>query len=231
MGKIDLNDITGRIVQYYDPEKIILFGSHEINSTKETGDIDLFIVKNTEKRPIERQIEVENIFCDRSMPLDLVVYTPEEISFLFSLGSPFIEEVMETGRLLYMRKVTEAWIKDAEEELDSAIILLEHEKYRGACYHSQQCAEKGLKAIILETGVKPERTYDIVELLNKVITLGFAAGISVEEAVFLNSIYKGRYPTEQGLLPHGEPLLKDAERAVAAGGKLICELKKLAANS
>lgn len=47
-----------------------------------------------------------------------------------------------------MRKTTAIWIKDAEEELDSALILYEHEKYRPACYHVQQCVEKGLKALL-----------------------------------------------------------------------------------
>jgi hypothetical protein len=30
----------------------------------------------------------------------------------------------------------------------------------------------------------------------------------------LNSIYRGRYPAEEGLLPHGEPLDEDARRAL-----------------
>jgi len=38
--------------------------------------------------------------------------------------------------------------------------------------------------------------------------------LSVDDAVFLNSIYKGRYPTEEGLLPHGEPTQEEAERAI-----------------
>ena len=51
-----------------------------------------------------------------------------------------------------MRKATGSWIKEAKDEFDSAIILYEHEKYRGACFHSQQAVEKGLKALILEKG-------------------------------------------------------------------------------
>ena len=34
--------------------------------------------------------------------------------------------------------------------------------------------------------------------------------------VFIDNIYRGRYTEEAGLLPHGEPDHKDAERAVAA---------------
>lgn len=174
----------------------------------------MFIIKDTDKKIIERVSDVEKLLSDRLLPLDISVYTSQEVRFLYSIGSPFIEEVIEKGRLLYMRKATNSWIKDAEDELDSATILLKHGKYRGACYHSQQCVDKGLKAAILERGKKPGRIHDIVELRNTVMKLEWESMLSVDDAVFLNSIYKGRYPTEEGLLPHGEPTQEEAGRAM-----------------
>jgi predicted nucleotidyltransferase len=159
LNKVDavlrtLKDISDRLVKYYDPERIILFGSYGEKRLKNGNDIDLLIIKQTDKRLIERQMEVERILCDRLLPLDIIVYTSEEVRFLYSIGSPFVEEVMEKGRVLYIRKMTMAWIKDAQEELDSAVILHEHKKHRSACYHSEQCVEKRLKAVILERGYK-----------------------------------------------------------------------------
>ncbi len=91
--------------------------------------------------------------------VDIDVYTPDEVRHLFSLGSPAVLEVMEKGRLLHMRKSTAAWIRDSQEELETASILREHRKFRGACFHSQQCVEKGLKALLLERGKsRPART-------------------------------------------------------------------------
>lgn len=209
-----IEEIKTRLVESYNPDRIILFGSHAAGRPQDESDIDLLILKDTKDRPIDRRVQVEKILADRSMPLDIVVYTPQEIRYLFSMGSSFIEEIIETGRVLYMRKSTENWIKDAEDELSSALILLEHEKFKGVCYHSQQCVEKALKALIIEKGNKPEKTHDIVELLNKVEQMGWKVDLSVDDAVFLNSIYKGRYPTEEGLLPHGEPTKSDAEMAV-----------------
>jgi len=147
-----LKDITNRIIEYYKPEKIILYGFYGTQRRKKDSDIDLFIIKDTDKKIIERVSEVERLFSDRLLPLDIRVYTSQEVRFLYSIGSPFIEEVIEKGRLFYMRKAVNSWIKDAEDELDSATILLKHGKYRGACYHSQQCVKKGLKALILEKG-------------------------------------------------------------------------------
>lgn len=222
-----IDEIKARLVESYNPERIILFGSHAKGDAGEKSDIDLFILKDTEDRPIDRRVKVERILADRDVPLDIVVYTPQEMRYLFSIGSPFVEEVIETGRVLYMRKATESWLKDAEDELASALILFEHDRYKGACYHSQRCVEKGLKALILEKGGKPEKIHDIVELLNKTVGLGWEIGLSIDEAVFLNSIYKGRYPTEEGLLPHGEPTREDAEKATASARQVIKNSKKI----
>jgi HEPN domain-containing protein/predicted nucleotidyltransferase len=224
-----IEEVAERLIKLYDPERIILFGSHAVGKAGEGSDIDLLVVKETDKRPIDRRIEVEKILSDRVLPLDIVVYTPQEVRYLFSLGSPFVEEVMEEGRIIYVRKATESCVKGAEEELDMATLLYEHERYQGACYHSQQCVEKGLKALVLEKGKRPGRIHDIVELLNEVTKLGWDTGLSLEEAVFLNSIYKGRYPTEEGLLPYGRPSREDAEKALSAARKLAKGLRGIQA--
>ncbi len=222
-----VKDITKRLIEYYNPDRIILYGSHGTRRNKKDSDIDLFIIKDTEKRPVERQIEVERILSDRSLPLDIMVYTSQEVNFLFSIGSPFIEEVMEKGRLLYMRKATGSWIKDAEDELDSAMILYEHSKYRGSCYHGHQCVNKGLRALILEKDKRPGKIHDTVKLLNKITQIGWNISLSMDDAIFLNSIYRGRYPTEEGLLAHGEPSREDAERTISAAKVVVERLTSL----
>ncbi len=221
-----IEEITNRIIKHIDPDRIILFGSYGGVDQDQSSDIDLLIVKETDKRPHDRRVEVEKLLSDRACPVDVLVYTPKEIRMLFAMGSPFIQEIMEKGRLLYMRKATFSWMQDAKEELDAARILLDHGKYRGACYHSQQCVEKGLKALILERGERPERSHDIIQLLNRVKELDWQVDLDLDEAIFLNSIYKGRYPTEEGLLPHGEPSNDEASEAVRSADKLMIYLGK-----
>lgn len=126
-----------------------------------------------------------------------------------------------------MRKATGDWIGEAEEELASARILLEHGKHKTACFHSQQAVEKGLKALIIEKGERPGRVHDIVELLGHAKRLGWQIALAMEDAVFLNSVYKGRYPAEEGLLPHGAPSRPDAERAVLAADAFVQHSKTL----
>lgn len=222
-----LEDITKRIVDIYKPDLIIIYGSRARGNQRDGSDADLLIIKETDDRPIDRRIQVESIVSDRLIPLDMTIYTPKEFRYLFSLGSPLVEEIIKEGRVIYMRKVTENWLKDAQDELESASILFEHAKYRGTSYHSQQSVEKGLKSLILEKGERPERIHDIVELFNKVTTLGWSLPFPMDDAIFLNSIYKGGYPTEEGLLPHGEPSEEDSEKALLTARKLMQKIKNL----
>jgi len=51
-----------------------------------------------------------------------------------------------------MRKITKAWFQAAHEDCLMAQKAMEIKLYRQVCFHCQQCAEKGLKAVILEKG-------------------------------------------------------------------------------
>jgi len=111
-----LDDLVERLVRTYDPESIILFGSHATGGAREGSDIDLLVVKETDKRPIDRRVEVERLLCDRQIPLDIQVYTPREMRDLYMAGSPFVEEVVQSGRVLYARSATAAWLAEAQQK-------------------------------------------------------------------------------------------------------------------
>ena len=143
-----LEEITSRIARRYDPVSVILFGSRSKEGGNPDGDFDLAIIKETDSRPIDRRVEVEKILADRGMALDIFVYTPAEVLDIYRQGSTFISEIVETGRVLYMRKNTKIWIDDAENEIKSASILLKNGMHKACCFHSQQAAEKLLRALI-----------------------------------------------------------------------------------
>jgi HEPN domain-containing protein len=128
-----------------------------------------------------------------------------------------------------MRKEAEAWLKISLEDLQSAEVLFERKLFRMSCYHAQQSIEKILKALLAEHEIDFPRTHNLLDLNNAVKKLGYASMLSDEDAVFLNSIYRARYPSEAGLLPFGEPLEKDATRALKTAREVagwIKEIKK-----
>lgn len=113
-----------------------------------------------------------------------------------------------------MKRETEEWIKIAEEDLQAAEHLIKVSLYRMVCYHAQQAVEKILKAILTEREIEFSRTHNILDLQNAVKEVGHESPLDTEDAVFLNSVYRARYPAALGLLPKGEPAKEDAERAM-----------------
>ena len=113
-----------------------------------------------------------------------------------------------------MRKETEGWIKIAGEDLQSAKYLFEKALHRMVCYHAQQAVEKLLKAILVEHEIDIPRIHNLLDLNNAARKLGQNTPLADEDAVFLNSIYRSRYPLDTGLLPWGEPTKADAEKAL-----------------
>ena len=99
----EANIVVDRIAKRYKPEKVILFGSVARGEERAGSDIDLLIIKKTDKR---RPFRVKEVFeslrgLDRGYSLDPIVYTPEEINKRLALGDYFIKEVFKSGRVVY----------------------------------------------------------------------------------------------------------------------------------
>lgn len=119
-----------------------------------------------------------------------------------------------------MKRETEEWIKIAKEDLQAAEHLFGASLHRMVCYHAQQSVEKTLKAILVEREIEFSRTHNILDLCMAAKEIGYETPLDAEDAVFLNSVYRARYPADLGLLPKGEPSREDAERALHRARKM-----------
>lgn len=73
-----------------------------------------------------------------------------------------------------MKQETREWIGKAEEDFLAADSLFRRRSRRPCniiCFHCQQCAEKYLKARLVEAGTAFPRTHDLVELLRIVVAI------------------------------------------------------------
>lgn len=95
-----LERIVAVLVKEYRPEKIILFGSLASGYIHESSDLDLVIIKDTPKRPIERQVEIYSL-VKPEVGIDVFVYTPEEFEHLKLIGFSLVKEIVKRGRVLY----------------------------------------------------------------------------------------------------------------------------------
>lgn len=98
-----LREVVRRIVEAFDPERIILFGSYASGEPTPDSDVDLLVVMEDGKRPAERRMLVSRLFRPRPFPMDILVYTPAEIQRALASHDPFILEALESGRTLYVR--------------------------------------------------------------------------------------------------------------------------------
>ena len=97
----EIQHITRQIIEKYKPEKIVLFGSAARGKPDLDSDVDLLIIKKqTPLYGADRIRELSRII-ERNIPLDLLIYRPEEFEKRVQMGDPFLKSVLKEGKVLY----------------------------------------------------------------------------------------------------------------------------------
>ena len=99
-----IHAIAQHTANKFDPEEIILFGSHAYGKPTAWSDVDLLVVMDT---PIGKEFE-KSLEIRRSLPaltfgLDVVVRSRRVIERRKKLGDWFLVDVTEKGKVLYER--------------------------------------------------------------------------------------------------------------------------------
>lgn len=99
----EAQQVTKTLTQKYHPQKIILFGSSARGEATKNSDIDLLIIKPSDKKKAYRIKEVFEALrgTKRQYPLDPLVYTQEELDHRVTLGDYFIQRILAEGKVLY----------------------------------------------------------------------------------------------------------------------------------
>ena len=127
-----------------------------------------------------------------------------------------------------MRENVELWLKQSLEDLDTARVLLNNNKYYASAFYSHQAAEKALKALLLYLG-KDIKTHDLSKMLD---IIKEEVDLNVEEirkeALKLNPNYTiSRYPDAANSLPYLLYDKNDAEEYLKMAEKIVDWVKKL----
>ncbi len=107
MNRKQLEKIIRTIVNKFDPERVVLFGSHARGRETEESDPDLFVEMETDRPPPERAIEVSAVFGLRPWCMDVVVYTPAEVERLKKVRGTLLSAIEAEGKVLYERSCVE----------------------------------------------------------------------------------------------------------------------------
>lgn len=93
--------LVNRIVAEYVPEKVILFGSQVWGEPNAGSDIDLLVIKDTVASRLERGREIERIIMGSGIPVDALVFTPQEVEERLEFDDFFITDIVNNGKVLY----------------------------------------------------------------------------------------------------------------------------------
>lgn len=210
-----IQEAVEAIVHSIHPISIVLFGSVAVKG--QGNDMDLMIVIDDKQASVpETQMVVHRCLagCYRRFAVDPFVVALDALHRSSSRTSPFLRMIAREGRLVYMKDADREWMRQAQEELDIAAYLFQGKYFKGCCFHAQQALEKGIKSRLLGKGWELEKTHSIARLVAICREFKVRLGLSDEDIVFMDSIYRGRYPAEEGLLPFREPTESDAEKSI-----------------
>jgi HEPN domain-containing protein len=111
-----------------------------------------------------------------------------------------------------IRKILGDWLNKAEQDMESAETLLSREPplLSPSCFHSQQAAEKYLKAYLTWRQVEFPKTHSIREIVDLVRTVDEGLARSISSAAALTPYgVEVRYPGDVS-----EPKRQEAEEAL-----------------
>ena len=90
-----------RLLQRYEPEQIILFGSRARGDADEYSDYDLIVIKRTRHPFLERLRDMVPYLVEFGRPAEILVYTPDEFERMRETGLGWL--VRREGVTLYER--------------------------------------------------------------------------------------------------------------------------------
>jgi uncharacterized protein len=100
---VDLSEIKAfseQVVEKFQPERIILFGSYAYGQPTEDSDVDLLVILPCDEMPIQTAIAIRQQIKS-PFPLDLIARTPAQIQQRLDMGDFFIQDIISNGRVLY----------------------------------------------------------------------------------------------------------------------------------
>lgn len=93
-----------RVVDQFDPEQVILFGSRARGDARPDSDVDLLVVMPVEGSTREKAIEIRVALHDIPVPKDVAVATPESFAWRKNVVGTVEWPAAHEGKVLHGRK-------------------------------------------------------------------------------------------------------------------------------
>ena len=99
-----IEEMVRRIVERFQPERIILFGSQARRTAGPDSDVDLLVVMPVaEDRKRELRLAIRGALSDLPIAKDIIVVTPQQAERYGHLVGTIIHPALREGTVLYER--------------------------------------------------------------------------------------------------------------------------------
>lgn len=235
-------EMVARLVEKFHPTRVWLFGSRARGDARPDSDYDFFV--ESQERPDGMMILSDGMtWLDDFPDIKVHVHLSSLEVFEHRQNDPgrIDWDVAREGKLVYpesrnffltpapARLVKELspepppslpkWITSAERDMRAATQLSSEFAEFGEiiCFHSQQAAEKFLKALIISRHRHPARTHELHDLLTHIRNIGIALDDLDEDCTFLTPFaVEARYPYNSVTAGDARRALEAAERIALA---------------
>ena len=100
-----IQEITHRLVNEFEPEEIVLFGSHAWGIPHIDSDLDLMVVvSQSDLPPVQRAIRAHRCLRGLDVSKDVLVRTRQEIERYRHVRASLEHRILSKGTVLYERQ-------------------------------------------------------------------------------------------------------------------------------
>jgi HEPN domain-containing protein len=235
-------DLLDRVVDYFKPQRVILFGSRARGEATRDSDIDLLVVVDDDTPPekltsqagyeAHRSRHAADVFPMRAETFELdrcivgTLAAEADTDGIVVYGSPKGASMKSADpRVLW--EAVEDWLEAAAEDrrVAATCLALDPPVRGAAAFHCQQAIEKLLKGFLMFAAKRSRKTHSLAQL-------GAAAEASFPEISDLVAVAKDwsrwavdfRYPTRRGRI-RPAPYEDELRRALAVIDELASRLR------
>jgi len=97
-----IRELADRIAREFDPERIILFGSHAYGTPRAESDVDLLVIMEHQGSTFDKSLEIWSEVRP-GFSADIMVRDPADVTRRYSQFDPLIREALDRGTILYER--------------------------------------------------------------------------------------------------------------------------------
>ncbi len=99
-----IRKMVRKLVEQFDPDSIILFGSHARGTAQPDSDIDLLVILSFTGSKITKQLQMRLALHEFRVAKDVIVTTPEEVERYRNIPGTIQYPALREGKILYARQ-------------------------------------------------------------------------------------------------------------------------------